>query len=87
MGMTRGRFVGLLAAAVVCWPLAGHTQQKNLPVVGFLNSASALGYASMADAFKQGLRETGYVEGNNVLIEYRWADDQYDRSMLLPMSW
>jgi len=48
-------------------------------VVGFLNSASAVGYASMAAAFKQGLNETGYVDGTNVAIEYRWADDQYDR--------
>jgi putative tryptophan/tyrosine transport system substrate-binding protein len=48
-------------------------------VVGFLNSASAVGYASMAPAFKHGLSETGYVDGNNVAIEYRWADDQYDR--------
>src|SRR5947209_5065447 len=61
------------------WPLTGHAQQTTLPVVGFLNSASADGYASMAAAFRQGLKETGYVEGNNVAIEYRWADDHYDR--------
>jgi ABC-type uncharacterized transport system substrate-binding protein len=61
------------------WPLTGHTQQTALVVVGFLNSASPDGYASMADAFKQGLKETGYVEGNNVAIEYRWAENQYGR--------
>ena len=61
------------------WPVAGQAQPMNVPVVGFLNSASAEGYASMAAAFRQGLKETGYVEGQNVAIEYRWADDQYDR--------
>jgi len=50
-----------------------------MPVVGFLNSASAVGYAVMADAFKEGLKETGYVEGRNVAIKYRWADNRNDR--------
>jgi putative tryptophan/tyrosine transport system substrate-binding protein len=54
-------------------------QQTSLPVVGFLNSASAAGYASMAAAFKRGLKEAGYAEGQNVIIEYRWADNQYER--------
>src|SRR5262245_6555677 len=60
-------------------PLAAEAQQATLPVVGFLNSASADGYASMANAFRQGLKETGYIVGENIAIEYRWADDQYDR--------
>jgi len=60
-------------------PLAAEAQPATLPVVGFLNSASADGYASMADAFRQGLKETGYVEGHNVVIEYRWAENQYGR--------
>jgi putative tryptophan/tyrosine transport system substrate-binding protein len=76
--MTRRELIALLGGAAA-WPLAGHAQQVALPVVGFLNSASAEGYASMAAAFKQGLKETGYVEGQNITIEYRWADDQYDR--------
>jgi putative ABC transport system substrate-binding protein len=77
--MRRRQFLGLVGGASISWPLTGHAQQTTFPLVGFLNSASADGYASMAAAFRQGLKETGYVEGNNVAIEYRWADDQYDR--------
>jgi hypothetical protein len=57
--------------------------QQPMPVIGFLNSASATGYASMAAAFREGLKGTGYIEGNNVTIEHRWADDQYDRLLAL----
>jgi len=75
----RREFLGLIGGAATLWPLTGHAQQPTVPVVGFLNSASADGYASMANAFRQGLKEAGYVEGDNVAIEYRWANDQYDR--------
>jgi hypothetical protein len=63
-------------AAVVVWPLRPFAQQ---PVVGFLNSASAEGYASMAAAFKKGAERSWLCRGQNVAIEYRWADNQYER--------
>ncbi len=77
--MKRLEYITLLVAAVVIWPSPCLAQQRALPVVGFLNSASADGYAEMAEAFRQGLKETGYVEGQNVTIEYRWANNAYDR--------
>jgi len=77
--MTRREFIALLGSSLVSWPANGKAQQTTLPVVGFLNSASADGYASMASAFRQGLKEAGFAVGENVLLEYRWADDKYDR--------
>jgi hypothetical protein len=74
--MKRREFLGLVGGAAVLRPLPALAQQAPLPVVGFLNSASADGYASMAAAFKRGLKDAGYVEGQNVTIEYRWANNQ-----------
>jgi putative ABC transport system substrate-binding protein len=77
--VNRRQVITLLGATAVAWPLDARAQQPAMPVVGFLNSASPAAFPHLVAAFHQGLGETGYVEGRNLAIEYRWADGQYDR--------
>ncbi|TMJ94709.1 MAG: ABC transporter substrate-binding protein [Alphaproteobacteria bacterium] len=75
----RRNFLEVLGGAAVAWPLAARAQQAAIPVVGFLRITVAAGSEPLVGAFRQGLNEAGFVEGQNIAVEYRWADDQDDR--------
>jgi putative tryptophan/tyrosine transport system substrate-binding protein len=77
--MRRREFIGLIGSVAATWPLAARAQKTTTPLIGWLASGTSNGYAAFAAAFRQGLSETGYVEGQNVAIEYRWAEGQYEQ--------
>jgi putative ABC transport system substrate-binding protein len=76
---SRRQFISVLGSAAAAWPMVARGQQPAMPVVGFIRSTTATGSAHLVGAFRQSLREAGFVEGQNVTVEYRWGNDQRER--------
>ena len=76
--MKRGEFITFLGCVAAAWPLAASAQSK-IPRIGFMGNSTAALEANLVDAFREGLREHGYEEGRNIVIEYRWADGKYEQ--------
>src|SRR5260370_4847882 len=79
----RREFITLLGSAAVAWPLTARAQQAAMPMIGYLNSATPEGFSDYLRALRQGLKESGYVEGENLAIEYRWAENERERLPVL----
>jgi putative ABC transport system substrate-binding protein len=77
--MRRRNFIIATVGVVTAWPVAARAEQSAMPVIGYLAGSSPAYRAHLLTAFLRGIRDTGYVEGENVIVEYRWAQDQYDR--------
>src|SRR5262245_60623919 len=77
--LKRREFITLLGGGAAAWPLAAHAQRPSIPVIGFLDATTAADTIYRVSAFRDGLREAGVIDGHNVAIEFRWAENKFDR--------